>query len=269
MEPPIDELRKLVGQPAEVTFTVMTVGGRSNLYLNSMKEWRSPDCFTAMLEPAARDELKKLGTDEPFDDLIGRRVRCRGKLERDRDRVRIVVSDFSKQFEFVDGDSAASESPAEAATAAPAASPAANASTAEPAASSDPKAPYISPPIEDLRASVGKEQVVTFRVMNAGGRSHLYINSQQNYRSADCFTAQIEPAAIKDLSALGLENPRAAMLGKLLECRGVVKLTENRPSILVTDVKNQLKIVDDPAQSSADAPKPAADAKPTESPAAP
>ena len=255
LEPPIEELRKQIGKPAEVTFTVMTVGGRTNLYLNSMKEWRSANCFTAMLGTEARNELKKLGTDEPFDDLIGRRVRCRGELELDRDRVRIVVSDLAKQFEFVDADAKAAES-----TAAP---PAASA-TAEPAATPAPKGPTISPSIEELRASVGKEQVVTFRVLNAGGRSHLYINSQQNFRRADCFTAQVEPAAVKDLAALGLADTRTALIGKLLECRGIVKLTENRPSIVVTDVATQLKLVEEPPQPAAEAAKSADESKPAE-----
>ena len=112
LEPSIDELRERVGKTAEVTFTVMTVGGKSNLYLNSQKNWQEPDCFTAMLVPAARDELKKLGFDDPFDDLIGRQARCRGELELDRDRVRIVVKDFAKQFELVGADQSAADAQA-------------------------------------------------------------------------------------------------------------------------------------------------------------
>jgi hypothetical protein len=260
LEPPIEELRKLVGKPAEVTFTIMTVGGRSNLYLNSMKEWRSANCFTAKLGTAARDELKELGTDEPFDDLIGRRVRCRGDLVLDRDRVQIVVSDLAKQFEFVDDKGKAAESTAAEAPATP----------------TDPKEPFISPSIDEIRASVGKELVVTFRAMNAGGRSHLYINSQQNFRRADCFTAQVEPAAVASLSELGLENPRGGLVGKLLEVSGTVKLTENRPSIVVTDVKSQLKIVDEPsppaaeaAQTTAEESTTAEETNPVEPPGAP
>jgi len=270
LQPPIDELRERIGKPAEVTFTVMSVGGRSNLYLNSMKEWRSTDAFTAMLVPAAREELKKLGTDEPFDDLIGRRVRCRGELETDRDRVRIVVTDFAKQFEVLgpEGGSEDAAMPAVASTGAASAtaktsSPdtmAAASSSAAAAPPSSPDTPYVHPSIEELKASVGKECDVTFRVMNAGGRSHLYINSQQNYRRPDCFTAQVDPSALGGLATLGLDNPRTELIGKLLKCHGTVQLENDRPSIVVTDVEKQLQIVEKPGEESA------ADSQPMEQP---
>lgn len=265
LEPPIDELRKLIGKPAEVTFTVMSVGGRANLYLNSMKEWRSTDAFTAMLVPATREELKKLGTDEPFDDLIGRRVRCRGELEMDRDRVRIVVTDFAKQFELLGPEGSAADAAAKPAVAS---TGTASASTGtptagEPAAASaavappsSPDTPYVHPSIDELKASVGKECEVTFRVMNAGGRSHLYINSQQNYRRPDCFTAQVEPEALSGLATLGLENPRTELIGKLLKCHGTVQMENDRPNIIVSDVEKQLQIVEEPGKEAAPESKP-------------
>lgn len=253
LKPPIDELREQVGKNAEVTFTVMAVGGRTNLYLNSLKGWRSADNFTAMLVPAAREELKKLGTDDPFDDLIGRRVRCRGELELDRDRVRIVVEDLAKQFELLKPEGASAEpGPAEG-SAAEAAEPGQEAPVAKPPAADapippSPDTPYVHPSIDQLRASVGEECVVTFRVMNAGGRSHLYINSQRDYRRSDCFTAQVEPAAVEGLAALGLKEPSRELIGKLLECRGKVQLESDRPNIVVTDVKKQLQIVHVPGE---------------------
>jgi hypothetical protein len=264
LEPPIDDLRNLVGKTAEVTFTVLTVGGKANLYLNSQKDWRSADCFTAMLVPTARDELKKLGFDDPFDDLIGRQVRCRGELELDRDRVRIVVNDLAKQFELVGPNTATDDSHSDGPQAASTGegAPTTGSSDAEtPAAgtsvASVPITPYVHPSIEELRTSVGKECDVTFRVMNAGGRTHLYINSQKDYRRPDCFTAQVDPSAVDSLTSLGLAEPRTEIIGKLIECRGTVQLDNDRVSILVTDVKNQLHIVDESSEQSAAAPKPA------------
>jgi hypothetical protein len=100
--------------------------------------------------------------------------------------------------------------------------------------------------------------------MNAGGRTHLYINSQQDFRRPDCFTAQIEPAALSGLNTLGLDNPKTALIGKLLKCHGTVVLNNNRLSIVVTDANKQLQVVEEPAQKSAEEPKPV-----TETPAAP
>lgn len=263
LEPPIDELRKLVGKTAEVTFTVMTVGGRSSLFLNSQKDWQAPDCFTAMLVPAAQDELKKLGTDAPFDDLIGRRVRCRGKVELYQGRVQIVVRDFAKQFELLvpetAADAPAAERPETASTAKE--TPIAASSATEPSADlssvpSSPDTPYVHPSVEELRAAVGKECDVMFRVLNAGGRTHVYINSQKDYRRSDCFTAQVGPAAVDGLATLGLNDPRTELIGKLVECRGTLQLDNDRVNIVVTDVKTQLHIVDEPAQKSTEESQP-------------
>ena len=87
--------------------------------------------------------------------------------------------------------------------------------------------------------------------MNAGGRTHLYINSQQDYRRPDCFTAQVAPEAVESLSMLGLEEPRTELIGKLIECHGTVQLDNDRVCIVVTDVKQQMQIVDKPPQNSA------------------
>jgi hypothetical protein len=295
LDPPIDELRKIVGQESEVTFTVMNVGGKTNIYLNSQAEWRSADCFTAMLEPTAGDELKKLGIAAPYTDLIGRQVRCRGQLELSHDQVRIVVRDVAKQLELLGPDAAAATPNAASAPSTPAVandqqtpaaeSPtgapvdAASADTAPPAAASpetappvpaNPATPYVYPPVDALQAAVGEERAVTFRVMNAGGRTHVYINSQKDYRRPDCFTAQVEPEAVDGLTALGAQGGGTALIGKLIEVSGKVRQYDGRVSIVVTDVKNQLKILDEPAQQSSESATPADAPQPVEvAPAAP
>lgn len=255
LEPPIDELREQIGKTAEVTFTVLAAGGRSNLYFNSQMDWRRPDCFTAMLVPEARDEIKKLGFDAPFDNLIGKKVRCRGKLELNRGQVRIVVHDVAKQLEIVEPESSTEESDALIADGTPEA-PTAESQAVQPSAPPAELEPYVDPTIKELRASVGKERTVTFRVLNAGGRSHLYLNSQLDYRRPDCFTAAVQPAAVKDLASLRVTDARSQLIGKLVECRGTVLRDGWRLSIDVTDVKKQLRLVEESEEPAVEEPKP-------------
>ena len=194
VQPPIAELRASIGQEREVTFNVRRTGGTTNLHLNSLEDWQSADNIDVKLAPAAVDALKQLGLDNPRYQLIGKRVCCRGTLALADGRIVMAIEDLAHQFKVVDGGVAA------AANIDPETELPSRPSRIENVAD----AAYIRPSIDDLRASVGREQTVTFRVQLAGGKTHIYLNSLKDYRQPDCFTVEVSPEAVASLATLGV-----------------------------------------------------------------
>ena len=231
IDPSIAELRQSIGRDREVTFTVKSTGGDTTIFLNSLGNWLNSDNFSAALAPEAVEEFRKKGIGNPRTELIGKRVRCRGTLALYRGRVNIYVRDVAKQFEVLDA-----ADPQEVAGAI-------QDEQTERAAAEIPEkrssnTVEITPTIDEIRASMGHEQTVTFRVALTGGRSHVYLNSLKDFQKPECFTVRIEPEAVDDLKEMGLQDPRKEFVGKLVECRGTVTLDGKRPQIIVTDVQD-------------------------------
>jgi WD40 repeat protein/tRNA A-37 threonylcarbamoyl transferase component Bud32 len=241
VEPSVTELRNAIGQEREVTFTVKETGGAGGLYLNSLEDFRNPDCFTAIVSATAAQEIRTKGVKSP-EDLIGKRVRLRGKLTMYQGGPSIIVNDAAKQFELVAGGP-----PTELADAVRSDRMARRAARAE---RSPTDGAELTPTIETIRAAIGHEQTVSFRVAATGGRTRIYLNSNRDFRRPDCVSVQIEPDAVTGLRDLGLADARSELVGKRIEARGTVTLDGKRPVIIVNDVKKQLRIVDEmPIQS--------------------
>lgn len=91
---------KKVGEKVTVQFTVQSVGGRTNLYLNSAKDFRAPDNFAIVLGTRVQTGKWEKAGPETF---VGKTVRATGVVRLNRDAVQLEISDPA-DLEIVDKD---------------------------------------------------------------------------------------------------------------------------------------------------------------------
>jgi hypothetical protein len=102
IQPPISQLRTMVGSNQTVEFRVLGVGGERFRYLNSKFDYKDPNCFTAVIAPDQVPALKTLGIDNMGANLRGKTVRVTGPVEDREGQVRIHVGDLAKQLHIVE-----------------------------------------------------------------------------------------------------------------------------------------------------------------------
>jgi len=136
--------------------------------------------------------------------------------------------------------------PAQTPAPSPADPPAAEAEPATPAEPDELKE-YIKPSIEELKQKVGEEVVVEFRLLATGGRTNVYLNSMENWRDEDCLAVQVVDDVAANLQMLGFDSPKSDLMGKIIRCTGKLELNRGRPTIRVTDVEEQLKVLEKPS----------------------
>ena len=92
------EAAKKPGEAVKVQFTVQSVGGRTNLYLNSNKDFRAKNNF-AVVVPAKAQTGKLAKAD--LEKLVGQTIRVSGKIELNKQgNAQLEVAD-EKAFEIV------------------------------------------------------------------------------------------------------------------------------------------------------------------------
>jgi hypothetical protein len=90
------EARRHVGQVVTVAFTVRSVGGNSNWYLNSEADFRSPANFTVVLPAGVQPKFREAGVATKADvgtRFIGKAVRVRGTVTPRMGGIQITVED--------------------------------------------------------------------------------------------------------------------------------------------------------------------------------
>jgi alkaline phosphatase D len=92
------EAAKRVGEKVTVQYAVASVGGQTNMYLNSEKDFRSKDNFAVVLSPKVRTGLWEKATAATF---VGKTVRATGTVRLNKDAPQLEVTD-EKQVELVD-----------------------------------------------------------------------------------------------------------------------------------------------------------------------
>lgn len=114
-------------------------------------------------------------------------------------------------------------------------------------ARSEQAAPYLNTSIDALRNVVGKQAIVRFRVLSVGGHTHIYLNSQVDYRDTTNFSVMIATNEVAKLPAIGLSDPWRDLPGRVVEVTGVVEPSvSGSMRIAVVDLKQSgLRIVDD------------------------
>lgn len=104
VEPPTADLRKQLGSEQTVLMRVAAVGrspGENWLFLNSMQEFRDPNCFTIVIGKDDIGELANLGITNPEIELFDVVVRVTGKITDHLGRVQIQVDDPKSQMEIM------------------------------------------------------------------------------------------------------------------------------------------------------------------------
>src|SRR5581483_449213 len=93
---PAEAARK-VGEKVTVQYTVASVGGQTNMYLNSEKDFRSKDNFAVVLTPKLRAGRWEKATAATF---VGKTVRATGTVRLNKDAPQLEVAD-EKHIEIV------------------------------------------------------------------------------------------------------------------------------------------------------------------------
>jgi alkaline phosphatase D len=95
-----DQARQRVGERVSVQFVVRSVGGKTNLYLNSAADFRSADNFAVVLTPQAQTGpwAKARGAD-----FLDKTIRAKGVVRLNRNSPQLEVVD-PRDLEIVDAD---------------------------------------------------------------------------------------------------------------------------------------------------------------------
>ncbi len=94
---PAEAARK-EGERVTVQFTVQSVGGKTNLYLNSNKDFRAKDNFTIVLSPKMQTgKWEKAGPDT----FTGKAIRATGIIKLNKDAPQLEIAD-PKDLELVE-----------------------------------------------------------------------------------------------------------------------------------------------------------------------
>lgn len=92
------EAAKRVGEKVTVQFAVASVGGKTNLYLNSNKDFRAKDNFAVVLDPKVRTgKWEKAGPDT----FVGKTLKATGTVRLNKDSPQLEVTD-PKDVEIVE-----------------------------------------------------------------------------------------------------------------------------------------------------------------------
>jgi alkaline phosphatase D len=86
---------------------------------------------------------------------------------------------------------------------------------------------------------VGKEWTVEMEVRSTGGtRTRVFLNSEENFRSARNLTVVLDRKALAaELARARIDDPQAHFAGKRVRVRGTVSLFRKRPQIVVKEMK--------------------------------
>lgn len=89
---------KKVGEKVTVQFTVTSVGGKANLYLNTSKDFRAKDNFALVLPTKSQTgKWEKAGADT----FVGKTVRATGTIKLNKDSPQLEIAD-PKDLEIVE-----------------------------------------------------------------------------------------------------------------------------------------------------------------------
>lgn len=89
----IKEAAKKVGEKVTLEMEVKSVGGNSNIYLNSEDDYRSDSNFTVFISAEIADKLKELGVKDAVATYKGKKVEVTGTIKLYRDKPQMVLED--------------------------------------------------------------------------------------------------------------------------------------------------------------------------------
>ena len=104
LKPPAAKLRQLIGSTQTVLMRVANVGQSPHdnwFFLNSMKKFRDPNCFTIVIPKEHVDELASLGLSQPSVELFDLVLRVTGEVTEHEGRIQIQVDDPKRQLEIL------------------------------------------------------------------------------------------------------------------------------------------------------------------------
>lgn len=247
LDPGIDEIRSKVGETMRVVFRIVATGGNTHVYLNSLQNYMHPKCFTADVVTPAVPEFSEYGIDNPWEELKGRLIECTGEVvEMEDGRLKIIVTNVDEQIRLVDEGIRSAESGRSEGVQQDVGRRTTPPNSSAPSESAKTVEANITPAIDEIRTRIGENIRIEMRVVATGGYASVYLNSELNYLDPKSFAINVEPSAVPGFAKLGIDDPRNEMPGKRVACTGkVVELADGRLTIIVTDIENQLSLVED------------------------
>ncbi len=90
---------------------------------------------------------------------------------------------------------------------------------------------------------VDQKVTVEMEVKSTGGKSNRYLNSQEDYKSADNFTIFIAKEVLAKFKDTKIDNPADFYKGKTIRVTGTVTMYDGKSRIEV-EKPDQIKVVD-------------------------
>ena len=104
VDPPTAELKNRIGSTQTVLMRVAAVARSPHenwLFLNSMTDFRDPNCFTILIGKDDIGEIASLGITDPDIELFDVVLRVAGKIMEHSGRTQIQVDDPKRQLEIL------------------------------------------------------------------------------------------------------------------------------------------------------------------------
>ncbi|MFO0797887.1 MAG: hypothetical protein U0804_10435 [Gemmataceae bacterium] len=95
----------------------------------------------------------------------------------------------------------------------------------------------------DAAKKVDQKVTVEFLVKSTGGKTAVYLNSEEDFKSDKNFTVFLPAKAVEKFKAAKVDDPAAHFKGKTVRVTGTVTLFKEKPQIKV-DGPDQVKVVE-------------------------
>lgn len=98
------QLREQIGRQCIISFKVAATADSSFnglMFVNSIEDFRSDDCFTVVIPIDRKEELKKIGINK-LQSLLGKTIQVSGQLREYKGRTQIVVLDVGMQIKILE-----------------------------------------------------------------------------------------------------------------------------------------------------------------------
>jgi len=95
----------------------------------------------------------------------------------------------------------------------------------------------------DAAKKVNQKVTVEFQVKSTGGKSAVYLNSEEDFKSDKNFTVFLPAKAVDKFKAAKVDDPAAHFKGKTVRVTGTVTLFKEKPQIKV-EGPDQITVVE-------------------------
>jgi hypothetical protein len=96
----------------------------------------------------------------------------------------------------------------------------------------------------DAAKKVNEAVLVEMEVKSTGGKTNRYLNSEEDYKSADNFTIFLPKEILGKFTDAKIDDPADYYKGKTIRVTGTVVLGDDKKPRIKVDAPDQIKVVE-------------------------